>query len=215
MRWKYLKKKKNTYPWLHTVHGSFPFNISRNWNLKSIKNIWFHDMATFHKNYNSTWVNVVCVFPLLALHHIPYPPVSFPCSLCIIQRSLAGGTTIRTECTCSIPTATTTRTWRRSSPTRPQSTTAPSLTDWNPPPTMWTFTLAHGGHPTGRSSTLALLTPGYRSGDTPDGASSPLSRGEKPGEHTRTDKTFSWTWLHKCVCFKVNACVWRMNSTER
>lgn len=85
-------------------------------------------------------------------------------SLCIIQKTRAGETMILTECTCSIPTATTTRTWRRLSPTHPQSTTAPRLMDWNPPPTMWTFMLAHGGLPTGQSSTLALLTPGYRSG---------------------------------------------------
>lgn len=46
-------------------------------------------------------------------------PSSLPYSLCIIQRSRAGGITIHTECTWSIPTAMMTRTWMRSSPTRP------------------------------------------------------------------------------------------------
>lgn len=105
---------------------------------------------------------------------------------------------IHTECTCSIPTATTTPSWRRSSPTHRQSTTAPSLMDWNQPPTMWTFMLAQGGLPTGQSSIPALLTPGYRSADSPvlrsrtsfipdshfrvwGRVSSSCSRGKEPG----------------------------------
>lgn len=89
--------------------------------------------------------------------------------------SQGGGTTIHTECTCSIPTATMTPTWRRSSPTHRQSTTAPSLMDWNQPPTTWTSMLAQGGLPTGQSSILVPLTPGYRPADPPVLHSSPAS----------------------------------------
>ena len=143
----------------------------------------------------------------------------FPCSLCILQRSRAGGTTTRTECTCSTPTATTTRTWRRSSPTPPLWTTARSLTDWNPPPTTWTFMLARGGLRTGRSSTPARLTPGCRPADVPvvtikhlldagggGGRVSTLQQRQRSSSAQKKNlmNYFSWTWLYKCVCFKVD-----------
>lgn len=102
-----------------------------------------------------------------------------------------------------------THTWMKSSPTRPRPTTALSLTDWNPPPTMWTFTLAHGGLRTGQSSTPAPLTPGYKVWR----ALLLISRVWGCG----TGFIFTWRvhknwepfhelWLSKCVCCKVNVC---------
>ncbi len=62
---------------------------------------------------------------------------------------------------------------------------------------MWTFTLAHGGLRTGRSSTPALLTPGYKN----------LAGGA--GKHTKNERLFHELWLYKCVCCHVNVCVRR------
>lgn len=142
-----------------------------------------------------------------------------PCSLCIIQMSRAGETTIHTECTCSTHTATTTLIWRRSSLTLPPS--ALSLMDWNPPVTTWTITLPHGRLHSGQSSTPALQTPGYRSGGATVSPSLRFVTGVRlhPAAEARNTQEmtnlffFSWTWLHTClfcgcVCMEESSTEW-------
>lgn len=132
-----------------------------------------------------------------------------PCSPRTTVTSWAAGTTTRTGCTRRrrhrTVATTTTPTWTRWSPSRPPPTTALSRTASNLPPTTWTFTPACGGLHTGRSRTLARLTPGCR------------GRGRRGGrggarKHTMNyfmNSGFIWVWLLYSECVCVCVCVLR------